>query len=270
MQFGMPTLIETKSIESCAALCHELGLDFVELNMNLPEYQAERLDVERLGDIADKYGIYYTIHIDENLNPCDFNERVAAAYTETVLQTIEAAKQLSVPVLNMHLNNGVYFTLPTRKVFLFEEYESEYFQKLTAFRDVCTAAIGGADIKICVENGGGDFAPDSFTRKGLDLLLKSQAFALTFDIGHNASHAFADEPTIMECVNRLFHMHIHDACDRSNHLPLGEGELDLAKYLDLARTHDCRAVLEVKTAAGCQKSVNWLKVRGYICEMNRK
>ena len=63
MQFGMPTMIEAKSIESCAALCHELGLDFVELNMNLPEYQAERLDVERLGDIADKYGIYYTIHI---------------------------------------------------------------------------------------------------------------------------------------------------------------------------------------------------------------
>lgn len=270
MQFGMPTMIETKSIESCAALCHELGLDFVELNMNLPEYQVDRLDVERFGDIEDKYGIYYTIHIDENLNPCDFNERVAAAYTETVLQTIEAAKQLSVPVLNMHLNNGVYFTLPTRKVFLFEEYESEYFQKLTAFRNVCTAAIGGADIKICVENGGGDFAPDSFTRKGLDLLLKSQAFALTFDIGHNASHAFADEPTIMECIIRLFHMHIHDACNQNNHLPLGEGELDLAKYLGLARTHDCRSVLEVKTVAGLQKSVNWLKERGYICETNRK
>jgi len=264
MQFGMPTLIETKSIESCAALCHELGLDFVELNMNLPEYQAERLDVERLGDIADKYGIYYTIHIDENLNPCDFNERVAVAYTETVLQTIEAAKQLSIPVLNMHLNNGVYFTLPTQKVFLFEEYESEYLQKLIAFRDACTAAIGTADIKICVENGGGDFAPDLFTRKGLDLLLQSQTFAFTFDIGHNASHVFADEPTIMECVNRLFHMHIHDASGRSNHLPLGEGELDLAKYLDLARIHYCRAVLEVKTVAGLLKSVNWLKERNYI------
>jgi hypothetical protein len=53
MQFGMPTMTETKSIEPCVELCYELGLDFVELNMNLPEYQVERLDVERLGGIAD-------------------------------------------------------------------------------------------------------------------------------------------------------------------------------------------------------------------------
>lgn len=270
MRFGMPTLIETKSIEACAVLCRELGLGFVELNMNLPDYQADRQDVIHLREIADDYGIYYTIHLDENLNPCDFNERVATAYTETVLQTIEVAKRLSVPILNMHLNNGVYFTLPNRKTYLFEEYESEYLQKLTVFRDKCEVTIGTADIKICVENGGGNFAPDLFTRKGLDLLLQSQMFALTFDIGHNASHVFADEPTIMECINRLFHMHIHDASDRSNHLPLGEGELDLAKYLDLARTHHCRAVLEVKTVAGLRKSVNWLKERGYICEPNKK
>lgn len=44
MQFGMPTLIEIKLIESCAELCRELGLDFIELNMILPEYQADRLD----------------------------------------------------------------------------------------------------------------------------------------------------------------------------------------------------------------------------------
>lgn len=49
MQFGMPTMIETKSIESYALLCHELGLDFVELNMNIPEYQAERLDLLKEG-----------------------------------------------------------------------------------------------------------------------------------------------------------------------------------------------------------------------------
>jgi hypothetical protein len=35
MQLGMPTLIEIKSLEACAALCRDLGLAFVELNMNL-------------------------------------------------------------------------------------------------------------------------------------------------------------------------------------------------------------------------------------------
>lgn len=43
MDFGMPILIENKSLEKNVDLCRELGLQFVELNMNLPEYQIEKL-----------------------------------------------------------------------------------------------------------------------------------------------------------------------------------------------------------------------------------
>lgn len=134
MQFGMPTLIEIKSLEICAELCRELGLDFVELNMNLPEYQTDKLDIEQLAVIADRYGIYYTIHLDDNNTPCDFNGKVAAAYTETVLYTIEIAKQLAVPVLNMHLHPGTHFTLPDRKVYLFDECESYRYLRTFANR----------------------------------------------------------------------------------------------------------------------------------------
>lgn len=48
MKFGMPTLIENDSIESCVALCKELNLDFIELNMNLPQYQINTIDIEKL------------------------------------------------------------------------------------------------------------------------------------------------------------------------------------------------------------------------------
>ncbi|MCR5064045.1 MAG: hypothetical protein K6A89_12265 [Treponema sp.] len=37
MQFGMPTLIENKSLKENIELCSRLGLNFIELNMNLPE-----------------------------------------------------------------------------------------------------------------------------------------------------------------------------------------------------------------------------------------
>ena len=40
MDFGMPVLIENKNVQDNIALCRKLGLDFLELNMNLPEYQA--------------------------------------------------------------------------------------------------------------------------------------------------------------------------------------------------------------------------------------
>ena len=41
MQFGMPTLIENHTLEENAALCETLGLRFIELNMNFPEYQVD-------------------------------------------------------------------------------------------------------------------------------------------------------------------------------------------------------------------------------------
>ena len=41
---GMPTLIEKSSARENAELCARLGLRFVELNMNLPEYQVPEIE----------------------------------------------------------------------------------------------------------------------------------------------------------------------------------------------------------------------------------
>ena len=41
MDLGMPTLLELESFEQSAALCRALGLQFVELNANLPAFQAD-------------------------------------------------------------------------------------------------------------------------------------------------------------------------------------------------------------------------------------
>ncbi|GFH95222.1 hypothetical protein IMSAGC003_01763 [Lachnospiraceae bacterium] len=48
MDLGMPTLIELPEVEDCAALCAELGLQFVELNMNMPQFQTGSLEESRL------------------------------------------------------------------------------------------------------------------------------------------------------------------------------------------------------------------------------
>lgn len=44
LEFGMPTLIENKTIEDNIALCKELGLSFIELSMNFPEYQIDKIE----------------------------------------------------------------------------------------------------------------------------------------------------------------------------------------------------------------------------------
>lgn len=233
----MPTIVELKSLDTCAALSKELDLQFIELNMNLPEYQTDRIDVDAFDEIARRYGIYYTTHLDENLSPCDFNAQVADAYTDTVLRTIELAKQLRIPILNMHLSKGVYFTLPEKKIYLFDEYWDIYLSNLTRFRDLCEQAIGGADIKICVENAGG--YDKEFLQKGLALLLESKVFALTFDIGHNAVICGGDEAVIMSHKTKLCHMHMHDAKGKSSHLPLGSGHgADLVGCINTLYWHD--------------------------------
>ncbi|WP_197027085.1 hypothetical protein [Butyrivibrio sp. MC2021] len=95
MQFGMPTLVENHTLEENINLCNNLGLNFIELNMNFPEYQVQCLEqTDYLSELAKKAGIYYTIHLDENLNIADFNSLVSDAYLETVRRSIEVAKNL--------------------------------------------------------------------------------------------------------------------------------------------------------------------------------
>ncbi|MCH5170652.1 MAG: sugar phosphate isomerase/epimerase [Oscillospiraceae bacterium] len=257
MDFGMPTLIELNKLEDCAVLCKELGLQFIELNMNLPQYQINRIDTDKFLKIAEKYGIYYTIHLDENLNVSDFNSDVANAYTKTVLETIELSKDLGVPVLNMHLSKGVYFTLPDRKVFLFSEYKEHYLKSIKSFINVCETALKDSSIKISIENTDGF---KDFHIEALELFMKSPVFTLTFDIGHDYCIGQSDEKIILNYGEKLYHMHLHDAnSNGKNHLTLGTGEIDLQKYLNLARNNNCRVVLETKTIDALKKSVDWLE-----------
>ena len=183
MDFGMPTLIENKNLEETAALCQELGLQFIELNMNFPMYQVPQLEeTDYLQDLAKRHCLYYTIHLDENLNVCDFNPLVADAYLETVERTLHVAQKIGAPLLNMHMHSGVYLTLPDRRVWLFEEYRSEYMAAIRRFRELCERTAGSSGIKICIENTDGY---QDFEKEAIDYLLQSSMFALTWDIGHS-------------------------------------------------------------------------------------
>ncbi|MGN6713126.1 sugar phosphate isomerase/epimerase family protein [Anaerocolumna jejuensis] len=257
MDYGMPTLIELETLRENAALCQSLGLQFIELNMNLPQYTGEVFqNLDYLKELSKEYGIYYTIHLDENLNVCDFNSRVAGAYEETVYETLKAAIRMGVPLLNMHMQEGVYFTLPDKKVYLFEKYKELYLRKLEQFRNRCTEIIGSNRLVISIENTNG-YLP--FQKEGIERMLESPAFTLTWDIGHSHAAGKADEEFILQHKERLKHFHIHDAFGKKNHLTLGTGEVNLAEKLSIAKDTRSRCVLETKTAQSLKESVKWLQ-----------
>lgn len=113
-----------------------------------------------------------------------------------------------------------------------------------------------SNIKLCIENCDGY---KDFVREGIELLLESNVFALTFDIGHSHGVNDIDEPFIHKHLDRLQHMHAHDARGREDHLPLGTGEINISQRFSLAREHHCRVVLETKTIEGLKQSVANLK-----------
>ena len=268
--FGMPTLIENRTLEDNVELCRSLGLKFIELNMNFPEYQVDGLgQTDELTRIADRYRLYYTIHLDENLNIADFNPLVTEAYLETVRRTILAAKAL-LPLrdrygdpgrpltLNMHMHHGIFITLPDRKVQMYERDFETYMKSFAAFRSLCEEWIGDSGIMIAVENTDGF---RDYEKKAIEYLLESPKFGLTWDIGHSRAAGEKDVPFLLEHASRLRHFHIHDGTGQPprNHLALGDGEIDLPARLAVAREHRCRCVLETKTVAALERSVAWLR-----------
>ena len=270
MQFGMPTLIENHTLEENAALCEALGLRFIELNMNFPEYQVDRLEqTDELVRIAEQHHLYYTVHLDENLNIADFNPLVTKAYLETVRRTILAAKALlplrdrygdpAQPLtLNMHMHHGIYITLPDRKVQMYERNFETYMQSFAVFRSLCEEWIGDSSIMMTVENTDGF---RDYEKKAIAYLLESKKFGLTWDIGHSKAIREADVSFLMEHQDKLIHFHIHDGTETPprNHLALGDGEIDLDARLKLAAERNARCVLETKTISALKQSVRWLR-----------
>lgn len=270
--FGMPTLIENKNIEENIALCNDLGLRFIELNMNFPEYQIDKLEnTDYFYRLADKAGIYYTIHLDETLNVADFNPLVREAYLETVRRTIDVAKKLfplsdkyglekNPPmIINMHMCHGIFVTLPDRKVRMYDRDFDRYAEYFDVFKNKAEEWIGDSNIRINIENTDGF---KEYEKKVIDSLLESPYFGLTWDIGHSKAVSETDLNYISCNIDKLCHMHIHDGSDNppKNHQALGTGDIDLMDRLNTAEKVSARCVLETKTIEALKTSVQWLKL----------
>ncbi len=254
MRWGMPTLVEYPDLERNVRLCKQLGLQFVEINMNLPMFQAGNL--ERIEPDPE---VGFTIHLDEQFDPANFNEKIADAYLDTLRQTIRAAKKLNVPTINLHMTRGVHFKLPGEIVYLYERYRERYLDKMLEMRSVCEREAG--DIIICIENTDGYL---DFQKEAVGLLLESPTFCLTWDIGHSHTAKVDDVPFLTGHLGNIKHFHIHDALGARCHLSLGEGEIDLNRMLNLAKDCGATCVLETKTAAALEQSVGWLRESGHI------
>lgn len=273
LHFGMPTLIELNSLKENVELCKKLKLNFIELNMNIPLFSVLGIEdennfelkkiIEELNFYQKEFGIYFTIHLDENFNFADSNIYIKNAYLKTLKAVIKNSKKINCPIINMHLNKGIYFTLPTEKVFLFEKYKEEFNNSLEEFIKFCNCEISDSNIFISIENTDGW---TDFEKKTIEKILMNNNFSLTFDIGHSQAIGNIDQDFILKNKSKLKHFHIHDgtlpnAATKQfgkNHLQLGTGNINLKEKIYLAQETNSRCVIETKTVESLVESVKWI------------
>lgn len=273
LHFGMPTLIELNSLKENVELCKKLKLNFIELNMNIPLFSVLGIEdennfelkkiIEELNFYQNEFGIYFTIHLDENFNFADSNIYIKNAYLKTLKAVIKNSKKINCPIINMHLNKGIYFTLPTEKVFLFEKYKEEFNNFLEEFIKFCNCEISDSNIFISIENTDGW---TDFEKKSIEKILENKNFAITFDIGHSQAIGNIDQDFILKNKSKLKHFHIHDgtlpnAATKQfgkNHLQLGTGNINLKEKIYLAKETNSRCVIETKTVESLVESVKWI------------
>ena len=138
---GIPTLIELNTLADNIKLCKELNLNLVEINMNLPQFQ-----INELKEIDKDEELALSLHLPEELNVWGYDNNVRNAYIETLKESIDLALDKNIRILNMHMNLGVYFTLPNDKIILFEKYQEDYIEKTIIFAEEVKKLLSNTSI----------------------------------------------------------------------------------------------------------------------------
>lgn len=260
--YGMPQLIDVDGLEENFRLCNELGLNFIELNCNLPSCQPEMINVQNLNRLKQQYGIACTIHLPEDLDLGHFNRHVREAHLKVLEEAIGVADRLGCKILNMHMNPGMEFTTPNGKVTLYEKYEQQYLANIKASLELVDIWLGGTGVQIAIENTGE--LDRGYIQKAVSELLKSGRFCLTFDVGHDYLSNHKDLEFMLNHRPLIKHFHLHDATREHDHLPLYTGEVNIDKNLNLADQNQASVLIEVKTVSALYDSVTKLKEKGYL------
>ena len=206
--FGMPTLVELKTLQQQVDLCKKLGLSFVELNMNLPEYTVANLAKIDYHNFAEQ-GVRFNIHAPEELDLASFHDDIRNGFVNLLVNTLNAVPNGMIDILNIHLNNGVHFTLPDGKVWLYDEYCADFIRNLRQSLETILPVALEKRVKICIENTGKFSMPH--ISAALDLLLGYDEIFLTWDVGHDHAVGYSDSVVFEKHIDKIRHFHLHDA-----------------------------------------------------------
>ena len=250
---GMPQLYEFDNIEDNLKLAKELGLDFIELNLNFG-YCRKEMEEGNLKQLLDKYHLKATLHFYDEADLGSYDE-IVDAYLLLLDRYCRLGKGY-IDSMNIHLIPGPVVTISGVKNYIYEKEYDEYIQRFIKNLKRAEKICNDNGIRMVIENT--DNIP-GYTEKTYKDLYEA-GFKFCYDIGHD--HLSYDiVAKVLETIPLEFQeFHFHDGKDRKKcHLALGEGTIDLKKFKDLTIKHDAWVNLEVKQASDLEISVPYFR-----------
>lgn len=250
----MPILVELHSLEENVKLAQELNLDFIELNLDIPYCFLESLDTTLLDSNA------FTIHLSEKIDVGELNDSLRKFYLNEIERIISFGTKHHILKYNIHLDPGIHFSLPDKKIFIYEEYLSEYFD---AYKNSCNALSKIAskyNATILFEN----VKIESYTLKAIEIIANYDNLFFTLDLGHNIRYGNIAKEEFLKYKDKIKHVHLHDYNGSKDHQELFTGILDIKEELDFCNKHDLDVLIEVKRKDELINSINKLRTFGYI------
>jgi len=257
--FGMPALIELPTVADYVTACRELELSFVELNMNLPVCCPESLTASDARALAEEADIEFTLHLPEDMDLGCLHRGMRRAHLQRAISAVEWAADAGIEIVNLHVNPGVYFTLPDSRVFIYGVYSERFLAGLEESFEELLEKARETNVTVCVENTG--FLHPHMAQ-AVEALSEIPGFWLTWDVGHDAKSHYRDQEVLARHEDRIAHMHLHDYDGIRDHQPLYMGQLDISVPVAFARERDMRVLIEVKTKEALVQSVEGLQTHG--------
>lgn len=252
IKIGMPVLMEYDNILDNILLCKELGLDFLELNINMLYCKVNDDLRQKLLKYQKEYDIEFTLHYYDTLD-IGSDSKHYRNYLYTEFSEIGKHLEGVVKRIVLHLEPGAYMTINSEKNYVYKDdplYVSRTVNTIKTIESVLTTF----GIDIFLEN-----VPIAPFMEPLYKQLNDEGFMFCYDIGHNVIyHNYLYESFREKYDLNVKHMHMHNVYNKKDHQELLKGEIYIPKYLDYAIKNNVDVVVEVKDIKNLKKSIKYL------------
>lgn len=250
----MPILVELHSLEENIELCKNLNLDFIELNLDIPYCFLENIDSKLLKENS------FTIHLSEKVDVGELNNSLRKFYLSEIEKIISIGTKHNIFKYNLHLDPGIHFSLPDRKVFIYQEYITDYLKAYENSCDVLSNIANKYNAIILFEN----VKIETYTLKAIEIISNYDNLFFTLDLGHNIRYENIAKEQFLKFDNKIRHIHLHDFNGSKDHQELFTGILNIKGELEFCKSKNLDVVIEVKREKELINSVNKLHQSSFI------